>query len=189
MSRPNKPTALKIIEGNRGKRALGKQEPDPDYLDDLLPPAWMPEAAKKVWSEFAFKLRKAKVLTVIDVPAFEKFCVAHSRWRAAVVDLAVRGVMVDRAEIVAAKTDAKDAKPTAKSDAKSAVKPGPSQVINQLVFAESMFFKQALAIERELGMTPAARTRVMIEPQLTLFPDAGHENEKKEKAGSEYFTK
>lgn len=177
MGRPRLPTQDKIARGNPGKRKLDRQEPDPDYLDDLDPPAWLPDGAKAVWRELADKMRKAKVLTVIDVPAFEKLCVAHARWRAAVRDLEVRGVMVNRAPKDGAK-DAAATEPKVES---------PPQVINQLVFAESMFFKQAVALEREFGMTPAARTRVTIEPQLTLFPDdaAG----KPEKPGaSKYFT-
>ncbi len=178
MGRPRLPTQDKIARGNPGKRSLDRQEPDPDYLDDLEPPKWLPEAAKAVWRELAAKLRKAKVLTVIDVPAFEKFCVAHARWRAAVQDLEVRGVMVARAP----KDGARD---TVAGEAKVEAAP---QVINQLVFAESMFFKQAVALEREFGMTPAARTRVSIEPQLTLFPDAPSGDDKPKAGASKYFT-
>jgi P27 family predicted phage terminase small subunit len=187
MGRPNLPTADKIQRGNPGKRALNRQEPDPDYLDDLTPPAWLPEPAKAVWLDFAPKLRKAKVLTVIDVPAFEKWCVKTAQWRAAIVELGKRGVMVERVgregerSLTNAKTD--------KSAKGKKQKPG-AYVINQLVFAESMFFKQALSIEREFGMTPAARTRVQIEPQLTLFPDdaPGTDGRDPKKEGAAYFT-
>lgn len=184
MGRPNTPTELKIINGNPGKRPLNKQEPDPEYLDDLTPPTWLPNGAKQVWMQLAPKMRKAKVLTVIDVTAFEKFCVAHARWRAAVQDLELLGVMVPRGgekDMPQEPTDGKDS-------SKNSPKVGPGQVINQLVFAESMFFKQAVTLEREFGMTPAARTRVLIDPQLTLFPHADTDNGR-EKEGSQYFTK
>ena len=183
MGRPNTPTADKIARGNPGKRALNSREPDPEYLDDLTPPAWLPEAAKAVWRDFAPKLRKAKVLTVIDVPAFEKWCVKTAQWRAAILDLAKRGVMIERVGRDGERTITKKASKK-KTDA-------PAMVVNQLVFAESMFFKQTIALEREFGMTPAARTRVQIEPQLTLFPDdapgtdAKHDPAEK---GSAYFT-
>jgi phage terminase small subunit len=87
MGRPTKPTELKLLEGNKGKRATNKREPDPDYLDNLDPPAWMPEEAAVVWRELAFKLRKAKVLTVLDVPALEKMCVAIATYRRATLAL------------------------------------------------------------------------------------------------------
>ena len=184
MGRPNTPSADKIARGNPGKRALNKREPDPEYLDDMTPPAWLPDAAKAVWRDFAPKLRKAKVLTVIDVPAFEKWCVKTAQWRAAILDLFKRGVMVERVGRDGART-------ITKTEAKSKKKTEPAMVVNQLVFAESMFFKQALAIEREFGMTPAARTRVQIEPQLTLFPeDAAGTDPRHDpaKEGSAYFT-
>jgi P27 family predicted phage terminase small subunit len=186
MGRPRLPTADKIARGNPGKRAIDRQEPDPEYLDDLTPPAWMPAAAKAIWIELAPKLRKAKVLTVIDVPALEKLCVTHARWRAAVQDLERIGVMVERAP-----KDGGDTGKQGESKEKSQAGTGKQVVINQLVFAESMFFKQTLAVEREFGMTPAARTRVHVDPQLTLFggPD-GADDGKQQPAekGSTYFT-
>lgn len=188
MGRPNLPTAEKIARGNPGKRALNSQEPDPEYLDDVTPPAWLPEPAKTVWREFAQKMRDAKVLTVIDVPAFEKWCVAHARWRTAVLDLARVGVMVERVGRDGERVLTKTKKETAAKKGASTVAAPSHLVVNQLVFAESMFFKQAVTLEREFGMTPAARTRVRIDPQLTLFPDAGTEQRKPEDKGSPYFT-
>ena len=63
MSRPPKPTQLKVVEGNRGKRALNSREPDPAYLNDLTPPAWLDPKSAEVWAEIAPKLRAARVLT------------------------------------------------------------------------------------------------------------------------------
>ncbi len=39
--RTPKPTELKVLEGNRGKRGLNRKEPDADFLDDLEPSAWL----------------------------------------------------------------------------------------------------------------------------------------------------
>lgn len=83
MARPNKPTALKLIEGNRGKRSLNKREPDAEYLDDLSAPAHLSEDAKKVWSVAAPMLRKSKILTVLDVFALEMLCNAVVDYRLA----------------------------------------------------------------------------------------------------------
>lgn len=69
-----KPTQLKVLEGNKGKRPLNKREPDAEYLDDLTPPAHLSEPAKKVWSVAAPMLRKSKVLTVLDVFSLEMLC-------------------------------------------------------------------------------------------------------------------
>ena len=66
--RPPKPTALKVVEGNAGKRAINKQEPDPNYLQDLSAPDWLTRVpgAVQVWDELAPKLRSARLLTCLD---------------------------------------------------------------------------------------------------------------------------
>ncbi len=184
MARPNKPSADHAARGNPGKRARNRQEPDPDYLDDMTAPAWLPEPARAVWSEYAPKMRKAKILTVIDVEPFARWCRLVVRIRIASNDLERLGVMVERAP--------SGEKAVVEKDADKA-KAAPAHVINQLVYVESMLLKQLLALEREFGMTPAARTRVQVEPQLTLFPDErpGAGNAKKptqEKPASRFFT-
>lgn len=83
MSRNPKPTALKLIEGNRGKRPLNKREPDAAYLDNLAPPAHLSDNAKKVWEVAAPILRESKVLTVMDVISLELLCNAVVDYRLA----------------------------------------------------------------------------------------------------------
>lgn len=39
--RPPKPTRLKILAGNPGKRELNPDEPDPVLLEDLTAPEWL----------------------------------------------------------------------------------------------------------------------------------------------------
>lgn len=179
MGRPNKPTADHAARGNPGKRARNRQEPDPDYLDDkscATAPAWLSKAAQAVWVEYAPKMRKAKVLTVIDVEPFARWCGLVARHRAVTNDLERLGVMLERGE------------KTPEGEKKAS-----QFVINQLVFVESMLQKALLAVEREFGMTPAARTRVQIEPQLTLFPNDAADKAKPQpgqasKSGPGYFT-
>ncbi len=83
MGRPNTPTALKLINGNPGKRALNKREPDAEYLEDMTPPAELSENAKKVWAVAAPLLRKSKVVTVLDVFSLEMLCNAIVDYRTA----------------------------------------------------------------------------------------------------------
>ena len=150
MPTPPKPTSLKLLEGNRGKRGLKNREPDPDYLDQLEPPAWLPDDAQAVWSELAFRLRKAKLLTVIDVPALEQLCVSIAHYRRATLQIGIQNV---------AKRDKdKEGKSVPEHD-----------VLNPWMIVQAMSFKQSIALMREFGMTPAARTRVLVDPQLGLF--------------------
>lgn len=145
MSNPRKPTALRVIEGNKGKRALNKQEPDPEYLDDLTPPDWLPTGAAQVWNEVIPHLRAARMVSKIDVPALCKGCVAFAQYRHATIMLG-----------------------------DDYIKHGTkAEYINQWMVAQAMSFKQAMAVFTQFGMTPAARSRVAINPQGELFQHNG----------------
>lgn len=155
MGRPSKPTELKRIEGNRGKRSMRKQEPDPAYLDNLAPPAHLDDKVKAVWVSLAPRLRRAKLLTELDVEPLEMLCTFIVEWREA-------------------REKSKDA-------------PVSDQSISPWKIIQSMAFKQADKMFSKFGMTPADRARILIEPQLPLFPnDPGAVGDQKK--GSAYFT-
>jgi P27 family predicted phage terminase small subunit len=75
--RPPKPTTLKIIGGNPGKRPLNKNEPKPDATAPECP-AWMPKEAKAKWAELAPKLLRLGLLTEADGEEFAGLCLAWS---------------------------------------------------------------------------------------------------------------
>lgn len=137
MARTAKPTHLKLLEGNKGKRALNALEPDPAYLNDLAAPDWLPETAKAVWNEIAPNLRKEHLLTILDVPALETGCVAIANYRKLTQDIGENFIS--------------------------------GNSISQKLIAQSMYFKQAMGIFQQFGMSPAARTRLAIQPQGDLF--------------------
>ena len=149
MARPRKPTALKLIEGNRGKRATNAQEPEPDLLQDLTPPARLAEEVAEVWLELAPKLRRAKLLTELDTDLLELTCTAIANFR-----------------ISAQKT----------SGGKMMMKNSETGTVSLSPWAmlQSMTFKQGLLSLKEWGIGPVARSRVMVDPQQDLFanPDA-----------------
>lgn len=155
---PPKPTALKSIEGNRGKRATNKQEPDPDYVTDLSPPAWLPRDAKAVWNNVAPKLRNAKLLTVVDVELLAMGCVSIAQYRRAVKEAGAHLVITSKteSEVGAPAVDPADAAPAGGS-------------MNPWLIIQSMTFKQAMKVFTEFGMSPASRTRLAIQPQQDLF--------------------
>lgn len=150
--RSPKPTALKLIAGNPGKRALNKQEPDPDYLQDLTAPAWLPPGAKAVWDEMAPLASRAKLLTEVDVQAFAMGCVAVAQYRLA---MNRAGNALVKSKVV---TD----------DDGNPVEAG--EHINPWALVQSMAFKQAMAVFDKFGLTPQARTRIAVQPQGDLFP-------------------
>lgn len=156
--RPPKPTALKLIEGNRGKRAANKNEPDPTYLADLEPPAWLAPAAQEVWNEVAPKLAAAKLLTEVDVQMLAMGCVAIAQHRYAVTRTG--------ADLVKVKHEpGPDGEPV-----------GVGEHLNPWMLVQSMTFKQAMAVFQQFGMSPAARTRIAINPQHDLFGNGSQEN-------------
>lgn len=137
--RPAKPSALKLIEGNRGKRALPKNEPDPAYLNDLTPPEHLPPDAAAVWSDIAPRLRAAMLLTELDTLALEWLCIAAAQHRRATAELGADVYIVKNS-------------------------PSPWLII------QSMAFKRAKVLCDAFGMSPAARARVVVNPQGALFP-------------------
>lgn len=158
MARTPKPLEVKRIEGNRGKRSMRKQEPDPVYLDNLEPPAHLDDDVKAQWRSLAPRLRRTKLLTELDIEPLEMLCTSIVEWR----------------------------KATAKSKDDAAV---AEQTISPWKIIQSMAFKQSDKLFAKFGMTPADRARILIEPQLPLFPTnepgaATTENRK----GPGYFT-
>lgn len=143
--RPPKPSSLRLVEGNRGKRALPQNEPDPDYLADLTPPAHLPPAAAVVWAELAPRLRAARLLTVCDTLALEWLCIAAAQHRQATAQIGDDKLIMRNAET-------------------GSLSPSPWIII------QSMAFKRGKAIADAFGMTPSARARVMVQPQGDMFP-------------------
>ena len=80
--RKPKPTALKVLEGNPGKRPLNDREPVPPK-GTLKCPAWLLPEAKKEWKRLAPALEAMGVLTMADLTAFAGYCQAYARWREA----------------------------------------------------------------------------------------------------------
>ena len=73
------PTALKELEGDRGKgrRPLNKDEPTPPQ-DNVKCPAWLMPEAKKEWKRLAPSLIAMGVLTEHDMEAFAGYCQAYA---------------------------------------------------------------------------------------------------------------
>ena len=72
-----KPTVLKVIAGNPGKRALPKNEPKPPIDVDARCPTRLKGDARKEWKRIAPVLRDAGLLTKIDGTALTLYCEAH----------------------------------------------------------------------------------------------------------------
>jgi P27 family predicted phage terminase small subunit len=77
--RKPKPTHLKLIEGNRGRRPLPTGEPKPaPALPDA--PAHLTPEAREEWDRVAGNLYQLGLLTTIDRGALAAVCQAYGRW-------------------------------------------------------------------------------------------------------------
>ena len=80
--RKPKPPALKLLEGNPGKRPINEHEPVPPK-GTVKCPTWLEPEAKKEWKRLAPSLEAMGVLTQADLTAFAGYCQAYARWKEA----------------------------------------------------------------------------------------------------------
>jgi len=78
------PTAIKILEGDRGhgRRPYNRDEPTPPQTC-VECPDWLMDDAKEEWERLAPGLIAMKTLTDNDIQAFAGRCQAYARWREA----------------------------------------------------------------------------------------------------------
>ena len=134
--RKPQPTATRRRNGNPGKRGFNHHEPvPPEGLPDC--PAHLSAVARDEWERIAAALYDMGVLTMVDRAALAAYCQAYARWVEAEEKLKETPVML--------KT--------------------PSGYVQQSPWL-SVANKQLELMGRymaELGITPASRSRVMVD--------------------------
>lgn len=88
-----KPTKLKKLEGNPGKRPLNENEPIPQSIAPECPD-WLLAEAKKEWKRLAPELERLGLLTVIDRVAFAAYCQSYAKWKKAEKFLKKHGMTI-----------------------------------------------------------------------------------------------
>src|SRR5512143_2820554 len=77
-----KPTVLKRLAGNPGKRAMNEGEPTPEaVLPD--PPSSLGELGQAKWREVALKLYNQGILTELDIDLLWLYCLNFEQFTAA----------------------------------------------------------------------------------------------------------
>jgi P27 family predicted phage terminase small subunit len=142
---PPKPTAIRIAEGNRGRRPLPILEPQPKPVSQVsdLPeaPPHLDDLAARLWSEeYGPIVVKLKVMTVADWSALAILCTLESRRRILEDDIKEKG----RYQWVT--TTAGD----------SVEKPRPQ------VADLDKVTPQVVSMLREFGLTPSSRPKVQM---------------------------
>lgn len=135
-----KPTALKMLEGNPGKRDINKNEPkyDLEEKSEKAPP-WLGAEAKKEWKRVLPLLKKNGLVTDADYMALCAYCQSIDTW------------------IAAEKLKRADGLVTTTSNG--------TEVQHPAVNIANSALNNILKFGREFGLTPASRANLNAESQ------------------------
>lgn len=128
-----KPTHLKLIMGNPGKRPINTREPKPKIGIPALPDH-LSAAAKVEWRRISKQLAEIGLLSEIDRAALAAYCQSWGRWVDAEHELAKHGTLVKSPNGY----------------------PMPSPYLS----IANKAMRQMHSLLAEFGMTPSARTRL-----------------------------
>lgn len=131
--RKPKPTSLKVLEGNPGKRPLNPFEPKPNKKAPRCP-TWLEDDAKKEWKRMSKVLESMGLLTDMDMTAFAGYCQAYARWKEAEEFLTKHGSIIKTPN-------------------------GYLQQVPQVSIAQTNL-KIMLKFSEQFGLTPSARSRI-----------------------------
>ena len=140
------PTALKVLRGNPGKRALNRQEPQPKRGRPTCP-EFLTAEAKHEWGRIIVELDELGILTLVDRGALAAYCQAWARYREAEITISKEGSTFPVREILRLSSGEEEI-------VTLNIKPHPAVAISQ---KERQSMKQYLI---EFGLTPASRTRI-----------------------------
>jgi P27 family predicted phage terminase small subunit len=88
-----KPTRMKMLTGNPGKRPMNQHEPNPEaVIPDC--PAELGPVARQEWDRLASELGKLKLLTNLDRAALAAYCGAYALWAESTEAIQKYGTMV-----------------------------------------------------------------------------------------------
>ncbi len=88
-----KPTRMKILAGNPGKRPLNANEPRPEVATPDCPVELGP-VARREWDRMVAELARLRILTHLDRAALAAYCGAYAMWAEATEAIQKYGSMV-----------------------------------------------------------------------------------------------
>jgi P27 family predicted phage terminase small subunit len=139
--RKPKPTHLKLVLGNPGKRPIrgGKDRPETDMPE---PPEHLNADARAEWHRVAHGLYVLRMLETVDRAALGAYCVAYAHW-----------VQAERAIAEMAKQDLLTGALMIKTSNGNAIQ-------NPLVGTAHKAASDMVRYAAEFGMTPSSRSRI-----------------------------
>lgn len=131
------PTALKLINGNPGKRPLNKKEPKPDNALLICPKYLQCDTvAYNEWNRLVPELYKLGLLTNIDQTVLELYCSQYSIYREAIKQIQKEGLTTNN------------------------IRDGFKALPEVAIARESAKTIKAIAIE--FGLTPSSRSKISL---------------------------
>ena len=135
--RKPKPTAIKQLAGNPGKRPLNDAEAAPALLDGIpYAPRHLTKEGQAEWRRIVAELDAAGLVTVIDLGPLEGYCAAYGRWVRAETELKETGLLVRTVN--------------------------GNVIQNPILSIANKALDQMMRAAAEFGMTPSARSRVSV---------------------------
>lgn len=140
-----KPTSLKLLAGNPGKRPLNAAEPKPDPAIPDCPDHLTPEARAE-WDRIVPELEALGLLTRIDRAALAAYCTAYGRWVEAERMVKEHGLTVET--------------------------PNGYPVKSPWLSTADKALDQLRKFIQEFGLSPASRSKVAATPKSTNDDEA-----------------
>ena len=135
--RKNKPTALKILQGNPGKRRMPENEPKPELISNIpIPPIHIvnDQVASAEWTRIITLLICNNMITGLDLTIVSAYCTSFSFWVDTLEQIKLSGLT----------DNAKKGKPK----------------ITYLWYAHQQAQTAMLKCAQELGLSPVSRPKI-----------------------------
>jgi P27 family predicted phage terminase small subunit len=133
-----KPTRMKVLTGNPGRRPLNPDEPRPEaVIPDC--PAELGPTARREWDRLVRELAPLRMLTNLDRAALATYCGAYGMWAEATEAIQKFGTMVKA--------------------------PSGFPVQSPYVSIANRQAEIMMRIASEFGFTPASRSRISTPPE------------------------
>ena len=133
MPNHKKPTAIKKLEGNPGKRPLNENEPMPKKGIPTCP-SHLNSAARTEWKRITPQLATLGLISELDRSALAAYCQAYGRWAEAERMIAKHGTIIKH--------------------------PNGSLMTSPFLNVANKAIEQMYKYLIEFGLTPVSRTRV-----------------------------
>lgn len=131
--RKPKPTKLKILQGNPGRRRLNTREPAVDELQSDCPD-FLGTQSRKEWDRIKAVFLEHKILTESDRSALIAYCSAWGRWIEAEEQIKKSGMLIKA--------------------------PSGYPIHNPWLAISNKAFDQMMKLMVEFGLTPSSRSKI-----------------------------